>query len=185
MSSRTKHDYKALRLEYIQTDISIRELCRKHDIKAWSTINARKNADGWDAAREELRKQSAEHEIAALVDARMRTVGEIHHELLVAIRHAIRRFTTDLAADKPDGQTVTARDVMGLIDKFLLLTGQATSRSESKNLDLHAVTGFDDILRGAPPDLLRELAEVARENGAGARPVGSGPLIVLEGTRSA
>jgi hypothetical protein len=183
--SRTKHDYPKLRLEYIQSEISIRELCKRNDIKNWSTVNAMKVKEDWDKAREEFRERVAEREIGALVDARMRTTAEIHQELLVAIRHAVRRFIKDLAADKEEGQTVSARDIMGMIDKFLLLTGQATSRSESKNLDLHAITGFDDVLRGAPPDLLRELAEVARSNGAGAKPVGSGPLIVLEGTRTA
>jgi len=181
--SSAKHDYAALRMEYIQSPdaISIRELCRRFDIKAWSTVNKRKNDEDWDAARVEFQKKIAEREIDALVDARLRTTAEIHQELLVAIRHAVRRFIKDLAADKDDGQAVSARDIMGMIDKFLLLTGQATARTERKNLDLHAFTGFDDILRGAPPELLRELAEVARENGAGAKPVGSGPLIVLEG----
>jgi hypothetical protein len=180
--SRTKHDYVALRLEYIQTpDLSIRELCKRHGITNWSTVNEMKRKQKWDEDREKLKTQASEIEISHLVDERMKQVAAIHGELLLAVQQAVRRYINDLAdKDKPG---VSARDLMGLIDKFLLLTGQATSRSESKQtLDVH---DFGGLLAGAPPALLRELAELARENGAGAQPVGRGPLIVLEGTRSA
>lgn len=183
--SRATHDYKALRLEYIQSDISIRELCKKHGIKSWSTVNAKKNAEDWDRDREAFRSEIAGREIQTLVDARIRTVAEIHEELLYAIRVAVRRFTNDrLREANPD--PVSARDLMGLIDKFLLLTGQATARTETRSFEQHAFSGdFGGILRDAPPELLRELAELARANGAGAKPVGRGPLVVLEGTRTA
>lgn len=180
--SRTTHDYKMLRQEYITSDISIRALCEKHGIKSWSTVNQKKNDENWDADREAFKAQLASREIQTLVDERIRTVAEIHSELLYAIRVAVRRFTNDrLRDDNPD--PVNARDLMGLIDKFLLLTGQATARTESRSLvESH---DFGGILRDAPPELLRELAELARANGAGAKPVGRGPLVVLEGTRTA
>jgi len=179
--SRTKHDYPALRLEYIQSDISVRELCRKHDIASWSTVNAIKKREQWDRQRDEFRATTQQREISKLVDERMSTVATIHAELLLAIRAGVHRYVADVQ-DQKNPQHVSARDLMGLIDKFLLLTGQATSRSENRNLDVH---DFGGILRDAPPELLRELAELARANGAGAEPMGRGPLIVLEGTRSA
>lgn len=183
--SRTTHDYKALRLEYIQSDISIRELCKKHQIKSWSTVNAKKNEENWDADREAFRAELQSRELTALVDQRIATVAAIHEELLFAIRVAVRRFTADRQRENnPD--PVTARDLMGLIDKFLLLSGQPTSRTESRSFEQHAFSGdFGGILAGAPPELLRELAEVARINGAGAKSVGRGPLVVLEGVGTA
>jgi hypothetical protein len=177
--SRTKHDYPALRLEYIQTDISIRELCKKHDIANWSTVNEMKRKQGWDADREKFKISATGREIESLTASRMADVVAIHSELLLAVRTAIRRFINDLNRTE-NPQPVSARDLMGLIDKFLLLTGQPTARTESTNLDVH---DFGGLLRGAPPELLRELAELARANGAGAGPVGRGPLIQLEGTR--
>jgi hypothetical protein len=117
--------------------------------------------------------------VDTLVQARLHTVADIHNELLYAVRAAVRRYIADLTKDN-DPQTVSARDLMGLIDKFLLLTGQPTARTESKTLDVH---DFGGLLRGAPEPLLAELAELARQNGAGAKSVGRGPLIVLEGTR--
>lgn len=179
--SRTKHDYPALRLEYIQTDISIRELCRKHGIANWSSVNAMKTKAGWDEDRAKFRMKAQSHEIEGLVESRMRDLVETHSELLLAIRGAIRRYYADVTREK-DPQTVTARDLQGLANLFLLLSGQPTARTESKNLDVH---DFGGILAGAPAELLRELAELARANGAGAKPVGRGPLVVLEGTRSA
>lgn len=180
--SKTKHDYTALRLEYIQSEISIRELCKKHGIENWSSVNAMKNKKGWDADRMTFQGQHQERQIEALVGERLETVAVIHGELLTAIRAAVHRYIKDVQREA-DPQPVSARDLMGLMDKFLLLTGQATSRSENRNIDFNA--DFGAILRDADPGLLRELAELSRSNGAGAKPVGRGPLIVLEGTRSA
>ena len=178
---RAKHDYAALRLEYIQSDITIRALAKRHGISSWSTINDRKHRDHWDADREEYRSKQRQGEIKTLVDDRIQTTIAIHAELLYAIRIAIRRYIDQLQATK-DPDSVSTRDLMGLIDKFLLLSGQPTSRSESKNLDLH---DFGGILRDAPAELLVELAQLSVASGAGGQPVGRGPLIVLEGTRTA
>lgn len=184
MSNRRKHDYEVLKREYISSDISIRALADKHGIRAWSSVNEIKNKEDWDRDREDYRSRMAGREIEALVDARLRTVAEIHGELLLAVRHSIRRYIADVSKDEKNGtpQSVSARDLMGLIDKFLLLTGQPTARSETRSFDTH---DFGGLLAGAPAELLRELAELARESGAGAKSVGHGPLVVLEGTRSA
>ena len=177
--SRAIHDYELLEREYIQGDMSIRELTSTHGIKSFSAVNVQKQKRGWDRKRAEYRELVAAGEIETLVMARMKTIAEIHDELLYAVRAAIRRFIADLARDN-DPQPVSARDVMGLIDKFLLLTGQPTARTETKSLDIH---DFGGLLRGAPQPLLAELAELAKQNGAGARSVGRGPLVILEGTR--
>lgn len=179
--SHAKHDYSAMEIEYVQSDISVRELASRHGA-SWSTVNVQKNKRGWDQKREAYNAKLGDRQVETLVKARLTTVATIHEELLTAIRAAIHRYVADVQRTD-EAQPVSARDLMGLIDKFLLLTGQATSRSESRNLDLHA--GFDTIFRDAPPELLREFAELARVNGAGAKPVGRGPLIVLEGTRTA
>lgn len=182
--SRAKHDYDALEKEYVQSDISVRALAVRHDIKSWSTLNLQKNKRHWDEKRAEYKDRLADRQVEQLVGKRLETIATIHEELLLAIRAAVHRYVADVQAAE-HAQPVSARDLMGLIDKFLLLTGQATSRSESRNLDLHATTGFDAILRDAPPELLRELAELGQDRGSGGKSVGRGPLIVLEGTRSA
>jgi hypothetical protein len=179
--SQTVHDYDILEREYVTTEISIRALAQKHGIKSWSTINTQKNKREWERKRADYRAKINDRTVDHLVGERLSTIATIHGELLTAIRAAVHRYVADLQK-KEDPQPVSARDLMGLIDKFLLLTGQATERSESKHLELH---DFGGILRDAPPELLRELAEVSRANGAGAQPVGRGPLVILEGTRSA
>lgn len=178
--SRSTYDYDMLEREYVSTDISVRALAEKHQIKAWSSVNAQKNKREWDRKRAEFKAKFNDRQIETMVDQRIAMVATIHGELLLAVRAAVHRFVKDVQAEE-NAQHVSARDLMGMIDKFLLLTGQPTSRSES-HLD---VSDFGGILRGAPPELLRELADVARSNGAGGQPVGRGPLIVLEGTRTA
>lgn len=178
--SRTQHDYAALKQEYVSTDISVRELCRKHDVKSWSTVNERKKREDWDGLREQFRRRIAEGEVGSLVQARLKLVSDIHEELLLAVRVAIRRFIKDVDPAAGD-QAISARDLMGLIDKFLLLSGSTPHRTESRSVDTHSYT-FDGVLEGAPPELLRELAELARERGSGGQPMGRGPLVVLEGT---
>ena len=177
--SKSKHDYTLLEREYIESDISVRALAERHGA-SWSPVNLQKNKREWDRKRADYQHRMEGRQIEALVDNQLRTVEAIHSELLMAVRSAVRRFIADVQRET-NPQPVSARDLMGLIDKFLLLTGQATSRSETKNLDLHAIGDFGGILAGAPPELLRELADVARTNGAGAKQVGRGPLVVLEG----
>ena len=186
--SRAQHDYTALRQEYITTPgLSIRELARRHEIKSWSTVNAKKKEEGWDELRERFESQVVEGEVGKLVQERLKLITDIHEELLLAVRHAVRRFIADVGVNT-DGtygpQSISARDLMGMIDKFLLLSGSTPHRSESRSIDSHSFT-FDGLLDGAPDGLLRELAELAKSNGAGAGSVGRGPLVVLEGTRSA
>ena len=178
--NRPQNDYDALRQEYVSSEISIRELCRKHGIKSWSTVNKRKNDERWDDPREQFKTKLAEGEVGSLVAQRLKTIADIHEELLIAIRHGVRNYVASVSGQDP-AQTVTARDLMGLIDKFLLLSGSTPNRTESRSVDAHSFT-FDGLFKDAPPELLRAVAELAGERGAGVKPVGRGPLVVLEGT---
>ena len=179
--SRPQHDYTTLRQEYITADpqISVRELCRKHEIKSWSTVNKKKNDEKWDDLREQYRTRLAEGEVGSLVQARLKEIAEIHGELLLAVRAGVRRYITAVTDDK-NPQDVSTRDLQQLIDKFLLLAGSTPNRSESRSIDTHSFT-FDGLLEGAPTELLRELAELAERRGSGGHSVGRGPLVLLEG----
>lgn len=181
--SRPQHDYDTLRREYISSDISVRELARTHNIKSWSTINARKKSEDWDQKRSDFKAQASNREVTTLVTERLRTISDIHEELLFAIRSGVRAYIASVNPKEGAGQQVTARDLMGLIDKFLLLSGSTPHRTENRSLESHSFS-FDGILEGAPDGLLRELAELAESNGAGGQPMGRGPLVVLEGTRA-
>lgn len=181
--SRSQHDYDTLRREYISSDISIRALAEKHGIKSWSTVNAKKKAEDWDAQRELYKQKMAEGEVGALVQERLKTISAIHDELLFAVRAAVRNYissVTPATEGAEPAQQVSARDLMGMIDKFLLLSGSTPHRMESRSVDAHSYS-FDGLLEGAPPELLRQLADLAGDRGARQQPVGRGPLVVLEG----
>ena len=47
------HDYRALEREYISSDISIRELCRRHGISAHSLVTIQAKKHGWEEKREQ------------------------------------------------------------------------------------------------------------------------------------
>lgn len=177
--SRPTHDYDSLRREYVSSDISIRALAEKHGIKSWSTVNAKKKAEDWDELREQYRTKLAEGEVGSLVQQRLKTISDIHEELLLAIRAGVRNYIGTVTGDAPT-QQVSARDLMGLIDKFLLLSGSTPHRTENRSVDAHSYS-FDGLLEGAPPELLRQLADLAGDRGARQQPVGRGPLVVLEG----
>ena len=177
--SRPQHDYDTLRREFVSTDISIRALADKHGIKSWSTVNAKKKAEDWDALRETFKAKIAEGEIGTLVQHRLKTISDIHEELLLAIRAGVRNYIGSVTGEAP-AQQVSARDLMGLIDKFLLLSGSTPHRTESRSVDTHSYS-FDGLLEGAPAELLRELAELAGDRGSRQQSVGRGPLVVLEG----
>lgn len=181
--SRPTHDYDMLRREYVSTDISIRALAEKHGIRSWSTVNAKKKAEDWDGLREAFRTKMAEGEVGTLVQQRLKTISDIHEELLLAIRAGVRNYIGGVtaAAGQEPAQQVSARDLMGLIDKFLLLSGSTPHRTENRSVDAHSYS-FDGLLEGAPAELLRQLADLAGDRGARQQPVGRGPLVVLEGT---
>lgn len=179
---KTKYDYDALEREYItsDSDLSVRQLCERHGIKTWSSVNVQKNKRKWDQKREAYRAKLGERKLEGLAQSAVTEAAEIHGELLYAIRAAVRRFVADLS-DKDNPQRVSPRDIMGLIDKFLVLEGKAPAGGPERTLNAN-VFNFGGLLAGAPESLLGELAELARGNGAGAKPVGRGPLVVFEGT---
>ena len=53
-----RHQYRDLEREYITTDISIRELCRKHSISAHSLVTVQAKKHKWAEKREQSQARS-------------------------------------------------------------------------------------------------------------------------------
>jgi hypothetical protein len=125
--------------------------------------------------------------LEAVAERRARKLADIDSDMLEVIHASLLKLGMDLEdrwvadPDEPSnrvfvrGVVVTPADLTKLIDKVQLIKGQATSREEHLGLNIHA--DASDL----PPDLLRDLARVARSKGAGAGPVGQSPLPLAEG----
>jgi len=182
--SMTKYDYVALKQQYVTSDtnISIRELARVNDIASWSTVAQHARKQKWEAARKQYRAvmESKSLEYAAAHEGEL--IAKIRKDTLNVIHGAILKMGIDLqdrwVQDPGDpehslfiaGTRVRPDEIVRLIDKFLVMSGQVSDRTAQLGLTLNANAG--DI----PLDLARELAAAARAAGAGAGPVGRSPL---------
>lgn len=170
-----KVDYLTLEREYVESDISIRDLAKEHGI-SWSTVADQARKREWTRKRSEFLKRQSELEIENAAQRRVRQHAEFKDEALMVARAGLRRYAESLI-DKPErpGITVDTRDAIGLIKSMLLLMGDATQRMESTSL------GIQLNAEGIPADFFQRLAEVARERSSVgvvegvARPLIAGP----------
>lgn len=156
MSTRT-HDYEALEREYLRSAISIRELCRRNDIKSFSAVALYAREHGWYEKREKIGQKAEEKTIArvsdALAEEETNEILTIRSEMLTVIRQALYKFAEDL---KDPEYRIVPMDLIKLMNQGLLLMGEPTSRTEEKRLELSGT------FEGLPPDVLRRLAEATR-----------------------
>lgn len=151
------HDYDQLEREYIASDISIRALCKKHDIKGYSAVAAYSRTHGWNEKREALRARTAARTLEKVAD-RMSDeeadeIAQFRGESLTVIRAALYKFAEDL---KDPSFKVKADELVKLVQLGLLITGSPTERIEERRLDLRAT--FGDL----PADALRGLVEATK-----------------------
>jgi hypothetical protein len=64
-----RHQYRELEREYISTDISIRELCRRHGISAHSLVVVQAKKHDWTAKREAYQAKESEARVVLIDNA--------------------------------------------------------------------------------------------------------------------
>jgi len=152
-----KHDYQTLEREYIGSDISIRGLCKKHDIKGFSAVAQYSREHGWDEKRERIRGRATTKVVERVSDqiaeAEADLITTVRGEWLTVIRAATYKFAEDL---KDPGYKIRVDDLIKLIEKGLVLLGEPSERTEERHLEL---TGSLDALG---PEFFRRLAERTR-----------------------
>jgi hypothetical protein len=183
-----KYDYVALEREFIAGTMSVRELCRMHDIKTWSTVNEQARRNNWERRRADFQDLVRDKALVAMAERRAAKVEEMYDDTLRIIHAGMFRFferLDDKVVTGPDGNqyllpgiTVDANDLSKLIDRFQLLRGQPTKREAhlGLSLDLNDPSSL-------PLELLRELQNAARDAGAGTTGMGSSPLPLVTGPR--
>jgi transposase-like protein len=157
------HPYRDLEHEYITSQISIRELCRRHGISAHSLVTVQARKGKWAEKREQYQAKASDAYIERYAARQADRQAEIHDKALDAIDEAITRFREDLRATEKklvDGEWVevpvmrlTPRDLAVLIDRLQILFDRPSRISEGRDLGVKSEI---------PIDALNQLVELTR-----------------------
>lgn len=164
-------NYQALEREYIEGTMSLRELCRRHDIVNSSSVNVQKKRRGWDEKRELFRNRTSALTIEKTADkvaARMAKEMDVRDDIVEAIHKAVLKMTADMDRTKKvkdeDGSfheepvlIFGPNELVKLIDRLNVLFGRPSTITEERNLGvsfgpefgLKDLQGILDATRGA------------------------------------
>lgn len=159
------HDYRALEREYITSQISLRELCRRHGISAHSLVTVQARKGRWQEKREAYQQKAGDAFIEKHADRMADRQARISDKALDAIDEAITKFREDLKATKlvrqPDGSVteepawyMTPKDLAILIDRFQVMFERPSVISQhqgltvTSELSVESLSEFIDATRG-------------------------------------
>lgn len=176
-----KYDYDSLERQYVKGDMSIRELCRQNEIPTWSTVSAKAKRDHWDDKRADYRQRAQKAEEAVVIDRRVDRVQKALDDAIAAANRAVFAFVDSLedrwvedpvSGDRHliPGQLINGQDFVKIVEKLQVLSGQPTERTAHLGLNVEA--GASDLSL----EMLRDIAAMARGQGADVAPTGSSPL---------
>jgi len=174
-----KYDYDELERQFVQGDMSIRQLCKSNDIKTWSTVNDYAKRNAWAEKREHFGKRVAEAELTVVVEKRANDLAKALDDSISVSSAAVWAFFDSLkdrwVVDDETGertlvpgQVIYAADFVKIMEKLMVLSGQATERHSSLNVNVNEA--------GPTMEMLRDLATAARQAGADTGSTESSPL---------
>jgi len=150
------HDYRELEREFITSDISLRELCRRHGISSHSlVVQARKGM--WREKRESYQQKAGDAFIEKYADRMADRQAELHVKALDAIEQALDKFGSDLWATemkRVDGEWVEVpvmrlmpKDVAILLDRLQALFARPAHIREGRDLSVRSELPIDALNR--------------------------------------
>lgn len=153
-----RHPYRDMEREYITSDISIRELCRRHGISAHSLVTVQARQNGWQEKREAYQARASESFIAHHADRMAERQAVLYDLILDTIEEALTKFREDMRATKkvrqPDGSVreepafrMMPRDLCHIIDRFEVLFARPSSISQHQGLTITSQVPADDLVR--------------------------------------
>ena len=164
----TRHDYATLEREYVQGDMSLRELARTHGIANHSVITSQARRREWVRKREEYRVRSANKAVALMADDEGRRVAQearVRDNAIEAIDEAISKMRSDMQRTRKrlvDGQwlvepamIIRPQDIAILIDRLNVLFGRPSNITEDRSLGI-------SLSAGVEPEFLRSIVEATR-----------------------
>lgn len=148
-----KVDYVALEREFISSEVSLRELARREGISN-STIADQARKRNWADKRASFKVQASEKQIAKAAENFAERSTRLKDRALTVMEGVLVRFAEQLSNEE-NPMPISEKGVDMAVKNILLLSGEATDRSESKVLGLNVNTTV-------PPELFAELEQLAR-----------------------
>ena len=147
--------------------MSLRELCRRHGVRAHSAVMVQARQGSWTEKRRVYRDRASAAYIEHHADRAAIREAEVREQAIEAIDEAITKFRSDLRATKrvvlADGSIVeepmmliTPRDGARLIDRLQVLFGHPAQIIEGRSF---AATVTSEAL---PLDALQKIVELTR-----------------------
>ena len=156
-------DYRAFEREYITSQLSIRELCRRHGISAHSLVVVQAKQGRWAEKRETYRTRESESFITKHADRMAAREAEVRIHAIEAIDEAIDKFRSDMRRTEKKligGEWVEVpvmligpKDVALLIDRLQLLFARPSSISQHQS---------PLVTSEVPADALQAIIEATR-----------------------
>lgn len=166
------YDYRALEHEFVTspTDISIRELCRRHGIDEPSSVHAqarKPDSKGltWYDKRDQFKQEEHAKLIERVADKRALTAAreaDVFAKAVDVIELAMDKLKEGLMAGKVP---VKPADLALLVDRLNVLFNRPSTISEGRNIGL-------SVNADATPDEFKRVLELTA--GVAGRDVGSG-----------
>jgi len=150
-----RHDFAKLEREFVTSQVSLRELCRRHGITAHSLVTVQAKKGKWTEKREAYRAKADEsfmtHHAEKLADRQ----AEIHDKALDAIDEALDKFREDMRASEKklvNGEWVEVpvmrlkpNDVAVLIDRLMVLFEKPSTISQHQGLSVTSELSVDSL----------------------------------------
>ena len=170
------HDYRALEREYVTSQISLRELCRRHDISAHSLVTVQAKKRKWAEKREAYQAKESDAFMSRHAARRADRLAEINDKAIDVIEEALDKFASDMRSTEMkriDGEWVEVpvmrlkpKDVAILLDRLMVLFEKPSVISQHQGLSVTSELSAES---------LREFVEATRGRG-GPSPMEESPL---------
>jgi transposase-like protein len=140
------HPYRVMEREYITSQISIRELCRRHNISAHGPVTVQAWKGKWQEKREAYQAKASDTFLERYAARQADREAEVRDKALDAIDEGIARFRSDLKATEKklvDGEwldvpimRLTPRELAVLIDRLQVLFDRPSRISQDRDLSV-------------------------------------------------
>ena len=171
-----RHDFARLEREYVTSQVSLRELCRRHNITAHSLVTVQAKKGKWAEKREQYQARESDAFMSRHAARMADRLAEIQDKAIDVIDEALDKFASDMDATEKkriDGEWVEVpvmrlkpSDVAILLDRLQVLFEKPSVISQHQGLKVTSELSAES---------LREFIEATRGRG-GPSPMEVSPL---------
>lgn len=151
------HRYRELEREFITSQISLRELCRKHGISAHSLVTVQAKKGKWQEKREQYQANEDEAFMSRHAARMADRQAELRDKAIDTNDQDLDKFREDMRATEKKrigGEWVevpvmrfTPKDVAVLLDRLMVLFERPARIAEGRDLTVSSELPIDDLNR--------------------------------------